>query len=97
MNDRFRVHAVGARRERGGERRVHAFSARVDEFSLGFAVAKAIFLPNAVRLVFEGLGEKGGGFGGERGVCGESKNDLFVCQCVAFGFIYRNLVCELRW
>ena len=97
MNDRFCVDAVGSRRERGGEGRVQALSARVDEFSLGFATAKAVFLPNAVGLVLEGLGEEGGRFGGERSVCGERKNDLFVGQGVALGFIYRNLVCELRW
>ena len=76
--------------------RVHAFAARVDQLSLGFAVAKAVFLPNAVGLVLEGLGEKGGGFGRQRGVGGERKNDLLGRQGVAFGFINGNLVCELR-
>ena len=67
--------------------RVHAFAARVDQLSLGFAVAKAVFLPNAVGL---------GGFGRKRGVGGERKNDLLGRQRVAFGFINGNLVCELR-
>ena len=76
--------------------RVHALAARIDEFSLGFAVAKTVFLPNSIGLVYEGLGKERCGFRRERSVGRERKNDLFASQSVTFGFICSNLAGELN-